>query len=189
MKFLFDILPIIIFFLTYKVAGIFVATAVAIIVSIIQLGIFWFIYRRFEGMLLVSCLLVVVMGTITLMLHNEIYIKWKPTIIYWVFALAFLGSQFIGDKPIVQRMLESNIQLPAKIWLRLNISWISFFIFIGFLNLYVVYHYSTNTWVNFKLIGIIGMTIAFLIAQGFYISKHMKENEKIDAEQSSDKHA
>ncbi len=186
MKFLFDILPIIIFFLTYKIAGIFTATAVAIIVSIIQLGIFWFIYRRFDSMLLVSCLIVVVMGTITLLLHNEIYIKWKPTVIYWLFALAFLGSQFIGDRPIVRRMLESNIQLPEKIWLRLNISWISFFIFIGFLNLYVLYHYSTNTWVNFKLIGIIGMTIVFLIAQGLYISRHMKDVEKIEAEHSHD---
>lgn len=184
MKFLFDILPIIIFFLTYKIAGIFVATAVAIIVSIIQLLVFWFMYRRLEGMLLVSCLLVVVLGTITLLLHDEMFIKWKPTAIYWVFAIAFLGSQFIGDKTIVQRMLESNIELPKKVWSRLNISWAAFFTIVGFLNIYVVYHYSTNIWVNFKLFGIIGLTILFLIAQGFYITKHIKETENMGAKSS-----
>lgn len=180
MKFLFDILPIIIFFLAYKVAGIFIATAVAIIVSIIQLAVFWFMYRRVEGMLLVSCLLVVVLGSMTLLLHNEMFIKWKPTVIYWVFALAFLGSQFIGDKPIVERMLESNIELSKAIWFKLNMSWIAFFTFVGFLNLYVVYHYSTAAWVNFKLIGIIGLTLAFLVGQGIYISRHLKNSEGMD---------
>jgi len=181
MKFLFDLFPILIFFLVYKIAGIFAATGVAIGVSILQLGIFWFIYRRIEGMLLVSCLLVVILGSITLLLHNEIFIKWKPTVIYWVFALAFLGSQWIGDKPIVERMLETNLALPHSVWLRLNMSWTLFFTFVGFINLYVVYHFSTRTWVNFKLLGIVSLTLLFLIGQGLYISKQLKlaENEAL----------
>lgn len=175
MKLLFDFLPILLFFITYKIKGIYFATAVAIIIACLQVAYSWFKFKRIEKMHLVTLLLIVVLGGATLLLHNELFIKWKPTIINWLFSLSFLGSQIIGSKPLIQRMLANNVNLPNKIWKRLNLSWASFFFIMGVTNLYVVYHYSTDAWVNFKLFGILGLTVIFVLIQAVYLAKHIEE--------------
>jgi len=175
MKLLFDFLPILLFFIAYKISGIYVATAVAIIVSCVQVGFCWYKFRRLEYLHLITLLLIIVLGGATLFLHNDLFIKWKPTIINWLFALAFIGSQFIGHKPIIQRMLDGNVSLTPKIWQRLNLSWTLFFLAMGIVNLYVVYHYDTDTWVNFKLFGMLGLTVLFVLVQALYLARHIEE--------------
>jgi len=176
-KLLFDFFPIILFFVTFKFfddphQGILAATAVVIVATSAQVAFTWLRHRKVENMHLITLALVVVLGGVTLLLNDEIFIKWKPTVVNWLFALAFLGSQFVGKRPLVERMLGSSVTLPAAIWTRLNLSWVVFFIAVGFLNLYVVYNYDTDTWVNFKLFGLMGLTLAFVVAQGFYMVRH-----------------
>jgi intracellular septation protein len=174
MKLLFDFLPILLFFIAYKLYDFYVATAVIIIASTLQVGWIWFRHHRVENMHLVTLVLVIVLGGATLLLHDEVFMKWKPTVVNWLFALAFLGSQFIGNKNILQRMLESQITLDTpNIWLRLNLMWISFFILMGVINLYVAFNFSTDTWVNFKLFGMMGLTVIFIIAQSIYLAQHI----------------
>lgn len=175
MKLLFDFLPILLFFIAYKISGIYVATAVAIIVSCVQVGFCWYKFRRIEHLLLITLLLIVVLGGATLFLHNTLFFQWKPTIVNWLFAITFLGSQFIGHKPVIQRMLEKNVNLPTSIWRRLNISWALFFLIMGIANLYVVYHYDQDTWVNFKLFGMLGLTVLFVLVQAIYLARHIEE--------------
>ena len=172
MKPLFDFFPILIFFTTYKFFDIFIATAVAIGLSIIQLLWYWIKHRHFDPMHVLSCILITVFGGVTLISHNDIFIKWKPTLLYWCLALAFLGSQYIGHRPIVRRMLAGTVELPEAIWGRLNLSWVTFFSVMGALNIYVAHNYSTNTWVNFKLIGMVGFTIVFVVLQTLYLARH-----------------
>lgn len=111
------------------------------------------------------------MGTFTLIFHKAIFIKWKPTIVYWIFAVVLLGSNFIRKHSLIHRMLKEKIELPSKIWSRLNLSWTLFFLLLGILNLVVVYHYDTNTWVNFKLFGTLGLMLVFILGQAFYIRR------------------
>ena len=184
MKFLYDFFPILLFFIAYKMYGIYAATVVAIVASVIQVGTFWLKHRRFENMHLVTLGLIVVLGGATLWLQDERFIKWKPTLVNWLFGLAFLGSQFIGKKPLVERMMSAAVQLPNEIWGRLNLIWVIFFVFMGVANLYVVYNYDTDTWVNFKLFGMMGLTFAFVIAQAFYLARHMTEDEAEVEEES-----
>ena len=174
MKLLFDFFPIVLFFIAYKVWGIYVATATVIGASLLQVIAYWLKKRRFETMHLVTLALITVLGGATLLLQNELFIKWKPTAINWAFALVFLGSHFIGSKTIIQRMMQNNIELPSTIWKRLNMSWIGFFSLMGAVNLYVVYHFDTNTWVNFKLFGMLGLTLLFVIIQSIYMTRHVK---------------
>lgn len=173
MKILFDFFPIVLFFIAYYGWDIYTATAVAIIASIIQVSWFWFQNHRFEKMQLISLGLIVVLGGATLLLHDERFIKWKPTLVEWAFALVFLGSQWVGKKNLVERMFEEHIQVTsAHVWNRLNIAWVSFFILMGFLNLYVAFNYSTDVWVNFKLFGMLGLTFLFVMGQGLYLAKY-----------------
>jgi len=176
MKLLTDFFPIILFFLTFKFYGIYAATTVAIIAAIVQVSLFWLKHRRFEPMHLITLALIVILGGATLILHNELFIKWKPTAINWAFALVFLGSHFIGERPLIQRMMAKNVSLPTLIWVRLNISWVIFFTLMGLANLYVIYHFDTNTWVNFKLFGVLGLTVVFVILQAIYLTRHLKED-------------
>lgn len=171
MKLFFDFAPILIFFLGYKFFGIFVATTIAIFCSFIQLAFYWFKFRRIDTMTLVSCIIITVLGGFTLLLHNVMFIKWKPTILYFVFSLALLLSGFFAKQSLLQRMLGQTLKLPAVIWRRLNHIWVVFFMLLAILNLYVAYHFSTSAWVNFKLFGIMGLTLLFLLAQGIYIAK------------------
>ncbi len=174
MKFLFDFFPILLFFIAYKIYGIYAATIVAIVASFMQVGLFWFKHRRFETTHLLTLGIIVIFGGATLLLQDEMFIKWKPTVLNWLLGLGFLGSQFIGKQTIAQRMMGKSITLPASGWVHLNVSWAIFFISMGFLNLYVVYNFDTDTWVNFKLFGMLGLTFAFVIAQAFYLSRYAK---------------
>ncbi|MGD8566872.1 MAG: septation protein A [Gammaproteobacteria bacterium] len=177
MKFLFDFFPVLLFFVAYKLYGIYTATAVAIAASFIQVGVYWFKHKKFENSHLITLVILVLFGGATIVLQNEMFIKWKPSVVNWIFAVAFLGSQFIGNKTIIERMMGANITLPASIWLRLNMSWVVFFIALGIINLFVVYNFDTDTWVNFKLFGMMGLTILFIVAQAIYMSRHVQPAE------------
>ncbi len=182
MKLLFDFFPILLFFITYQLyedqhEGILAATAVIIVATLIQVAWTWFRNRRLETVHLVTLGLVIIFGSATLLLKDEMFIKWKPTVVNWLFAAAFLISGVLMDKPLIRRMMQGNLELPDEIWKRLNLAWGSFFILMGGLNLYVVYHFDTDTWVNFKLFGLLGLTIAFVVGQSFYLMRHMKDDE------------
>lgn len=174
MKFLFDLLPVLLFFIAYKLDGIYVATAVLIVTSLAQVAWLWFRHRRIEKMPLITALLVLLLGGATLLLHDETFVKWKPTVVNWLFALAFLGSQFIGGKTLIERMMGGAIDLPAEIWSRLNTLWVAFFALMGVANLYVAFNFATDTWVNFKLFGMLGLTLVFVVLQSFYLARHLK---------------
>ena len=184
MKFLLDFFPIVFFFIAYKMYDIYVATAVLIIASLLQTSVHWLMHRRFEKMHVITLILVCVFGGLTLMLQDEMFIKWKPTVINWLFAIAFLGSQFIGEKPIIQRMMGDHITLPVHIWFHLNIAWSIFFISLGIINLYVIYNFDTETWVNFKLFGLLGLTFVFVIAQSLYLARYMQVSEENNSDDS-----
>ena len=175
MKLLFDFFPIILFFIVFKTNGIFAATMAAIIATFIQVGLFWFKHRRFEKMHLVTLALISVFGGATLLLEDELYIKWKPTVLNWLFGAVFIGSQFIGKKTIAERMMGNAIKLPDPIWKRLNWSWALFFVVLGFANIFVFYNYDTETWVNFKLFGMLGLTVLFVVAQSLVLARFIKQ--------------
>lgn len=184
MKFLFDFFPVILFFIAYKMYDIYTATAVIIVATLFQVGYMYFKHKRVEKIHIITLVLVVLLGGLTLFLHDEAFIKWKPTIVNWGFALVFLGSHFIGSKPIVQRMMDQAISLPSKIWINVSYLWIAFFVLSGVVNLYVAYNYDTDTWVNFKLFGLMGMTLVFILLQGLYISRYMEESDSKAEEES-----
>ena len=175
MKLLFDFFPIVLFFIVYKFYGIYTATAVAMAASISQVVFYRLKFQHYEKMHLISLAIIVVLGGMTLFFHNPWFIKWKPTGIYWLSAIVFFSSSFIGSKPLIQKMMEANVQLTSRIWHRLNTAWALFFIIMGALNLYVAYYYDTDAWVNFKLFGGVGFTLLFEIIQAFYLTKHMDE--------------
>lgn len=178
MKFLFDLFPIILFFASYKFAGIYVATGVAIAATIAQIGWVHFRHGKVDKMLWVSLGLVVVFGGATLLLHDPTFIKWKPTVLYWLFAAVLLGSALFLRKNLIRAMLEQQVVLPEPVWLRLNLSWVAFFTVMGGLNLYVAYNYSESDWVNFKLFGGMGLMLAFIVAQGLLLAKYVEQTEK-----------
>ena len=182
MKILFDFFPIVLFFVAYKMhddphQGFIVATVVIIVATAAQVLVMWLRERRVEKMHLAVLAIVVVFGGITLALDDEIFFKWKPTVVNWLFALVFLGSEFIGAKNVVRRLMESKVKLPGPVWTRLNMSWVLFFAVCGGLNLFVIYNYDTDTWVDFKLFGLMGLTLVFVLAQGVYMMRHMPEEE------------
>lgn len=175
MKLLTDFFPILLFFIAYKLYGIYAATAVAIAASFVQVGFLWLRHRRVENMHLITLALLVVFGGLTLFLQDETFIKWKPTVINWLFGLVFLGSQFVGRRNIVERMMGASITLPRPVWARLNLSWSLFFVFLGAANLFVMSRFDTDTWVDFKLFGMTAMTLAFVLAQGLYLARYLKQ--------------
>lgn len=175
MKLLFDFFPIVLFFVVFKFAGIYTATAVAMLASLVQVALYRLKFQRYEKMHLISFAIIMVLGGATLFFHNPLFIKWKPTGIYWFTAIVFLSSSYIGSKPLIQKMMEENVKLDAKIWYRLNSAWTMFFVVMGALNIYVAYHYNTDAWVNFKLFGGVGFTLLFVLIQAFYLTKHMDE--------------
>ncbi|PIZ03387.1 MAG: septation protein A [Gammaproteobacteria bacterium CG_4_10_14_0_8_um_filter_38_16] len=182
MKLLFDYFPIICFFIAYKLYGVYVATAVTMGACALQNIIYWLKNRRFEKLHLITLISVLILGSFTLIFHKAIFIQWKPSIIYWIFAAVLLSGQFISKKNLLARMLGDKIILPSKIWNQLNIAWSIFFIFLGFLNVYVIYHYSMNAWVNFKLFGTLGLTLVFTIAQAIYMSQHIQQTDHPEKE-------
>ncbi|MCP0913635.1 MULTISPECIES: septation protein A [Legionella] len=177
MKLLFDFFPILVFFLCYKLFDIYTATAVAMAASLLQVIFHRIKHQSYERMHLISLGLIMVLGGATLFFHNPWFIKWKPTGIYWLSSLVFLGSSFIGKKPLIQKMMDGNISLPAKIWQHLNWAWAIFFLIMGSLNLYVAYYFDTNVWVNFKLFGGAGLTLLFIFIQAVYLTRHVSDKE------------
>ena len=177
MKLLFDFFPIFIFFGCYKLFGIYPATAAAMVAALLQVLLYRLKHQRYEKMHVISLTLIVVLGSATLIFQNPWFIKWKPTGIYWLSSLLFLGSSFIGKKPLIQKMMESNIDLPQRVWYRLNYAWSVFFMLMGILNLYVAYTYDTNFWVTFKLFGGVGFTVLFVFIQALYLSRHVSTKE------------
>jgi len=177
MKPLLEFFPIILFFVAYKLYDIYVATAVVIVATVVQISAYWLMYRKVETMQWITLGLILVMGGATLYLQDENFIKWKLTIIEWLFGGAFLVSQFIGSKTFIERMMGANLELPAKIWKRLNLSWAVFFLTVGFLNLYVMHNFSTDDWVNFKTFGVPGMMLILIVVQMIFLYKYVPETE------------
>ncbi|TDY02626.1 inner membrane-spanning protein YciB [Thiohalophilus thiocyanatoxydans] len=215
MKFLFDFFPILLFFIIYKLYGIYPATAVAIAGSIVQNAFYWYRHRKFENMHLVTLALIIILGGATLLFQNKAFIMWKPTAVYWAFAVAFFASQFIGEKPLIQRMMGHAIEVPARIWRNANLSMALFSVLLGVANLYVANFYFVaeqallaasdqavnlencaatysgaavelcqqaksmeSIWVNFKLFGMLVLSVVFLIGLGVYLSLHVTEQEE-----------
>lgn len=204
MKFLFDLFPVILFFGVFKwgegnaqaaqaigqqylsglVSGgevtlaqapILLATAIAIVATVVQIG--WLLLRRkkVDTTLWLSLAIIVVFGGATIYFHNETFIKWKPTVLYWCFAAALLFSQIFLKKNLIRTMMEKQMSLPDGIWRRVNLSWVAFFLTMGLLNLYVAFNFSTDSWVNFKLFGSMGLMLVFIVVQSLMLSKYIKE--------------
>ena len=180
MKILIEFLPIVIFFVAFKAFDIYVATTTAMVVALLQVIYDRIWLRRWVNSHLLTFAVIGIFGGATLLLQDEVYIKWKPTVINGLFALAFLASQFVGKRTLVERMLGKQIDLPATHWLRLNLAWVLFFAFCGLLNIYVMRNFDTETWVNFKLFGLLGLTILFIIAQTLYVSRSLRPEAEID---------
>lgn len=202
MKLLFDFLPLILFFATFRYAEghkdwaaafatehfgalvsggavgqaeapVLLSTLMVIAATLTQVAVLKLLRRKVDLMLWVSLGLVVVLGSLTVWFHNETFIKWKPSGLYWSLGLAFWISQTLFGKNLVQRLLGEQVQLPTPVWRRLNLAWVLFFAGMGLLNLWVAYHFETRTWVDFKVFGATGLMFSFFIAQGIYISRHM----------------
>jgi intracellular septation protein len=171
MQMLMDFLPLFVFFGAYKFYGIYAATVAIIVAMALQITVQWLRHRSVNKMTLISGGLVLVLGGITLALHNPIFIQWKPTIVYGLFAVGFAGSELIGGKNLTERMMGHAIALAPSDWRWLNLSWVACFALLAIANLYVVYHYDEATWVNFKLFGTMAALILLAVAQGVWITK------------------
>ena len=147
---------------------------------------YWLKNKRVEKMHVITLILITVLGGATLILKDPVFIKWKPTAVNWMFAIAFLGSQFIGEKPFVKRMMAHAVELPEMVWSRLNFAWVLFFTAMGFANLYVAFNYDLSTWVDFKTYGMLGMTVVFVILQALFLAKHLPEEKPAKNEDSVD---
>lgn len=182
MKLLYDLFPLLLFFAAYKFSDIYVATAVAIVASLVQVGGYWLRHRRFEMMPLITLGVLLVFGGLTLVLHDDTFIKWKPTLVYWLLATLVLGSQFIGHKTAVERVLGQQLTLPPSVWARQNFSWGIFFVALGALNLYVAFYFRPELdeaerqalWVNFKVFGLLSLTLLFVLIQGLLMARHLQ---------------
>lgn len=204
MKLLFDLFPVILFFVSYykadlliantpigqwidpaqpaHIAATIVATSIAIVASFLQVGWYWMKHRRFEKMHVFSLVIISVLGGLTIYIGDPAFIQWKPTLLNWAFAVILIGSQLFLGKNLIKSMMGEQISLPTPIWNRLNWSWVIFFFISGLANLYVAFYYRTdldaetrmNFWVSFKLFGLMGLTFAFAIGQAFYLSRHMQ---------------
>lgn len=170
MQLLIDFLPVIVFFAAYKLAGMYVATGAIIVVMVSQLTIQWLRKRQVSHMLLASTAIVAVLGGITLALRDPIFIQWKVTIVNWLFAIAFLASQYVGRENLTQRIMGHAVTLTADIWRQLNLMWVANFAILGAVNLFVVYNFSEAAWVNFKLFGTLGLTLVTAVGQALWIA-------------------
>ena len=177
MKFLFDLFPIILFFAAFKLADIYVATAVAIAATFAQIGWVRFRHGKVDTMLWVRLALIVVFGGATLLLRDETFIKWKPTVLYWLFAVVLLVSATLFRNNLIRKMLAGQVLLPEPLWGRLNLAWAGFFAAMGAANLYIAFNFPTDIWVNFKLFGGMGLMLAFVFAQGLWLAKYVEQKE------------
>jgi intracellular septation protein len=170
MQALYDLFPVLAFFVAYKFAGIYVATGVLVVATLALVAMQWLRTRTVSRMVLISAGLVLLFGGATLLIHDELFIMWKPTVLYVLFAAALLLSQAFGDKPLVQRMLEKQLRTDDRTWRISNLSWALFFLVLAAINLVFVYRFSRDAWVNWKL-GTIGIVFAFALAQGAWLSR------------------
>ena len=183
-----DFIPLLLFFIVFKLeprdielaghvisfGGIFSATAILVISSVLVYGSLFVAHRRLEKsqwITLVGCLF---FGGLTLAFHSETFLKWKAPVVNWLFALAFAGSHFIGEQPLIKRVMGHAVSLPDRVWTKLNIAWIIFFLFLGTSNLFVAFAFP-SIWVDFKVFGSLGMTVLFLIGQGIFLSRYMQD--------------
>lgn len=173
MKFLYDLFPILLFFVAFKFGDIWIATGVAIATTLLQVGWLLAHKKKVDVMLWVSLGIIVVFGGLTLLLHDETFIKWKPTVLYWLFASSFLVAEFGFGKNLIRTVMSKELQLPDPVWRKLLWSWIGFFALMGGVNLYVAFNYSTEAWVNFKLFGFMSMMFVFVIIQGLMLAKYV----------------
>lgn len=188
MNTLLEFLPVIVFFVVYKYVGgieaVYPATLAAILTAVVTLGIAWLRHRRVEKRQLVMLAVLVVLGGLTLALRDPRFIKLKPTIVSWLTGAIFLGSQFIGEKTLIERAFSGSLKAPAFAWRRLNLAWVAFFGVTGALNLYVARAFSTDTWVDFKVFGLLGLTLVFSVLQAFYLMRY--DESATDSPRDSD---
>ena len=177
MKFLFDLFPVILFFAAFKFFGIYTATAVAIAATFAQIGWVWYRHRKVDNMLWVSLGVIVVFGGATLLLHDETFIKWKPTVLYWLFGATLLIAQFGFRNNLIKVMLAKQMTLPDFVWRKMMLSWVAFFAVMGVLNLYVAFNFSTDDWVNFKLFGGFGLMLVFVVLQSLMLAKYVETKD------------
>jgi intracellular septation protein len=177
MKLLLDFFPIILFFAAFKLAGIYVATGVAIAATIAQIAWLRHSTGKIEPMQWVSLAVIVLFGGATIALHNETFIKWKPTVLYWAMGGALAAGQLFFRKNLLKSLMGSQMELPEAAWRVTNWSWVVFFAAMGVINLWVAFNYDTDTWVNFKLFGGMGLMILFVLGQAVYLGRHMKTGE------------
>ncbi|TXH91852.1 MAG: septation protein A [Pseudomonas sp.] len=190
MKQFIDFIPLVLFFIVYKLdprsvelagqtfelGGIFSATAVLIISSVVVYGTLFLLQRKLEKSQWLTLLACLVFGGMTLAFHSETFLKWKAPVVNWLFAAGFAASHFIGDKVLIQRVMGHAISLPQAVWTRLNLAWIAFFIFSGCANLFVAFTFH-EIWVDFKVFGSLAMTLLFMIAQGVYLARHIHDEK------------
>jgi intracellular septation protein len=180
MKLLFDFLPALLFFATLKIFGVFEATAVAMVAGVLQIG--WLYFRsKVEIIHIVTVVMIVVFGGLTLYLQDPFYFKLKPSIVYWLFATILFATQWFGEKPAIQYVMGSRLTMPDAAWRIMNLGWATFFTMIGFLNIYIAYFYGlelpeetrTEHWAAFKVFGFLPLTLAFAIVQMLFLSKYI----------------
>jgi intracellular septation protein len=187
MKFLFDLLPVILFFAAFKLYDIWVATGVAIGATVLQVAYLLARGKKVDTMLWISLAIVVIAGGATLLFADERFIKWKPTLLYGCMALALLVTQYVVGKNPMKALMGSQITMPDEAWVKLTWSWAAFFVFMAALNLIVAFNFPTETWVNFKLFGGMGLLIVFAIAQSFWLAKYMPEETAAPAGEDTNK--
>ena len=175
MKFLFDIFPVVLFFIAFKLSGIYVATGVAIVATIAQIAWLRYSTGKVEPMQWLSLGIIVVFGGATILAHDETFIKWKPTVLYWLFGTVLAGGVLLFRKNLIRALLSEQMKLPEPIWARLNWSWVAFFIVMGCVNLYVAFNYSEKVWASFKLFGGMGLMLLFVVAQSLLLARHVEE--------------
>ena len=177
MKFLFDIFPLILFFIAWSLYDIFVATAVAIAGTVVQVAWMWLRRRQVDNMLWVTLGIMVVFGGATLAFRDPTFIKLKPTVLYWAFAGALVGYQAFAGRNLIRLLMEKSMNLPEPIWNKLNASWVAFFVVMGMLNLYIAFSFSEAIWVKFKVFGGIGLMLAFVVAQAVMLAPYIEDKK------------
>lgn len=178
MNSLLEFFPLLVFVGAYYLADIFTATALAIAASVVQVAVFWFRDRQVKKSHLVTLVVIVIFGGLTLVLQDESFIKWKFTVVSCLFGTVIFGSQFIGEKTIVERMMGSAMELPKFVWQRANTAMGSLMMLEGIVNIYVLYNYDTDTWFNIKFYGMTAVTLVFMLALGFYLARYIKDEDE-----------
>jgi len=178
MKQFFEFVPLVIFFIVYKMVDIYMATAALMIITGLMLAFNYFKFGKVEKMHMITFLMILVFGGFTLILQDDLFIKWKVTVVYGLFAIALLVSQWFYKKPIIKQMLGKELSVPDNVWNTINFAWALFFVTLGVLNLYVAFNLPQDVWVNFKVFGLLGLTLTFTVLSGLYLYKYLPAADK-----------